>query len=58
MTPPVLVSSQKRGHSTFALRFRRAAWQLSQCQQSFSAASARRRPRILNIIRGARPPRS
>lgn len=58
MTPPVLVSNQKRGHSTFAAQFRRAAWQLSRCQQSFSVASARRRPRTLNIIRGARPPRS
>lgn len=54
--PPVLVACQTRGYSALAPQFRRAAWQLNNCQRSFSAASARRRPRISRTIRGVRPP--
>lgn len=54
MEPAVLVASCKRGYSTLAPQFRRAAWQLSRCQQSFSVASPRRRQRTSHVIRGAK----
>lgn len=52
--PAVLIPSWRRGYSGFSPRFRRAAWQLRNCQRSFSVASPRRRQRTSQVIRGFR----